>query len=211
MSQALLRYNRFDTATPVSVRAMAVRRSHAAQANGWCAPVTANSSGGTYSYSVKPEATGSRSSRGALRRPHPPDRGRDRLRAPAAQRRATPSTDEVFAKDWITIANWGPITADVGTRHLTSPAGQDHLRHAQAGDTTSSRTTPAPSSPTPPDFDLPAVNRASPTPRTTTACSPPGCYGWVAATKWLSTRRVHDQLGTAGATHNYYVCKLSLN
>src|SRR5215208_3930463 len=56
VSQALLRYNRFDTSTLPCLNEDSGGQVvlEAPQSNGWCRPVTANTSGGAFSYSVSP-------------------------------------------------------------------------------------------------------------------------------------------------------------
>ncbi len=218
VSQALLRYNRFDTSTHPCINEGAGGQVvlQAAQANGWCAPVSANSSGGSFSYSVKPEADGlTIVSSGFFD-------GLTRRIAVEADFEPQPGTGgvnpfdemQVFGKDGITIANGGRITADVGTYgDLTvTNGGKLTCDDAEAGDYDFHNSNSSTCVPDAPDFDLPAVDSSvAETTNNNSLLATAGCHSWVAATKALSIPNGCTlSLGSAGVTHDFYVCKLSL-
>ena len=225
VSNALFRYNRFDTSTlpclnegaggQVVLEAAQTEGSN----NGWCRPVTANAANGAYSYSVRPFVDGSPSdgdemiivSTGY-------DDGVSRRIKVSAQYTTqpgnggvTPFEDFQLLADSITIANGSTITADIGTQGglIITNGGKLHCEKVQAGSTDFPKDDPCPVGT--PDFDLPPVdNTIVKATNDNGLLSTGGCQAWDATTKRLTLNCAYT-LGTAGVTQNYYLCKLTLN
>lgn len=218
VSQALLRYNRFDTSTYPCINETSGGQVilEAAQSNGWCRPVTANTSGGSYSYSVKPGTAGMKIvSSGYFD-------GLTRRVKVEAKYEAQPGNGgvkpfeamQVLGKDGITIANGGRITADVGTYgELTvNNGGRLNCDDAQAGSSSFASSTSSSCIPTAPTFDLPAVDSSvAKTINQNDLLAVSGCHSWSSTTKLLSIPNSCTlTLGLAGTTQDYYICELSL-
>ncbi len=218
VSQGLLRYNRFDTSTLPCLNEGAGGQVvlEAPQANGWCRPVTANSSGGSYSYSVKPEADGltivsSGYFDGLARRV----KVEADYEAQPGTGGVTPFDDmQVYGKDSITISNGGRITADVGTYGAltVSNGGKLTCDDAEAGSHSFHNGNSSTCTPAAPDFELPPVDSSvAQTTNNNSLLAAAGCHSWSATTKLLSIPNSCTlTLGAAGVTHDYYICKLSL-
>jgi hypothetical protein len=219
VAQALLRYNRFDTSGPLPCLNEGAGGQvilAAPQANGWCLPVTANTSGGSFSYSVKPTAqelaivsTGYFD--GLSRRVKVQA---DYESAPGSGGVKPFEEMQVFGKDSITISNGGRVTADVGTQGALNVTNGGKLvcDDAQAGSYSFQGGQASSCTPTPPNFTLPPVDSSvAKVTNHNTLLAAAGCHSWSATTKLLS---IPDSctltLGVSGVTNDFYICKLSL-
>lgn len=218
VSQALFRYNRFDTSALPCLNEGSGGQVvlEPTQSNGWCRPVSTNSSGGTFSYSVRPAEGGmSIVSTGYVD-------GLARRVKVEAEYQAQPGSGgltvfeklQVFGKDSITVSNGGRITADVGTYGplTVTNGGKLTCDKAEAGSHTFQGGNASSCTPTPPDFDLPAVDSSvAKVTNDNSLLAAAGCHSWSSTTKLLSLPNSCTlTLGTAGTTRDFYICKLSL-
>lgn len=218
VSQALLRYNRFDTSTLPCLNEGSGGQVvlEATQSNGWCRPVTTSSSGGSFSYSVKPAAAGMTIvSTGFFD-------GLTRRVKVEAEYQAEPGSGgvtpfdgmQVFGKDSITIENGGRITADVGTYGALTVTNGGKLTcdDAEAGSSIFHNGNSSTCVPTAPDFDLPAVDSSvAKVTNNNGLLAAGGCHSWSSTSKLLTIPNSCTlTLGAAGTTQDFYICKLTL-
>lgn len=214
VSHALLRYNRFDTTAYPCINEGAGGQVvlEAAQANGWCRPVTVNSSGGSFSYSVKPGATGlTIVSTGFFD-------GLTRRVKVFAKYEAQPGNGgirpfedvQVIGKDAVTINNGSSINADVGTQGLLTVGNGGKLYCGKAQAASTSFAKGAPCTVSLPDFELPAVDSSVAKVDNDNALLPGSCRSWNATSKLL-TITCSTTFGVSGQTQDFYVCKLTNN
>ncbi len=225
-SQALLRYNSFTTtaAKPCVTEGPGGQAyldesgalADPPQPTGWCAPVTATTSGGSYRYDIKPGAAGiliistgvfdgitRRIKVGTTYVANPPPSG------------ATPfDTFDVIAKDGITLNSGTRIAANVatnGTLDLNS-GSRIYCDNAQYGSIVLNSGSSIGCAGTTPNIDVPDVDT---TPYRTTnnnSLIGTGCWNYSSVSKWLIVNSgCSITLGQSGVTHNYYFCRLELN
>jgi len=230
VSQALFRYNRFDTSNP-SEPSQPLCLNEAAGGQvvlepvqtsppallGWCRPVTGSTSGGTYSYSVRPTAIGltvvsTGTFEGLSRR----IQVEAKYEAVPGNGGVTPFEDkQVFAKDGITINQGGRITADVGTYGTLTVGNGGQLKcdDAQAGATVFHNSKSSTCQPATPDFELPTVDSTvAESTNQNALLTGSGCHSWSETSKKLTiSNSCSLTLGTAGTTTDFYICKLTLN
>lgn len=216
VSQALFRYNRFDTSAMPCLNEGAGGQVvlEPTESSGWCRPVTANTSGGSYSYSVKPAASGmtivsSGYFDGLARRV----KVEAEYQAQPGSGGVTPfDAVQVIGKDGITIINGGRITADVGTfGPLTvDNGGKLTCDDAQAGSYSFHNGNSSDCIPTDPDFDVPAVDSSvAAASNQNSLLAVAGCHSWSSTTLSIPNACTLT-LGAEGTTQDYYICKLSL-
>lgn len=228
VSQALFRYNRFDTSAMPCLSEGAGGQvvldgsgplADPPQPAGWCAPVTATTSGGSYSYSVKPATLATPEmtivSSGYFD-------GLARRVKVEADYQAQPGSGgvtvfdgvQVIGKDGITISNGGRITADVGTYGplTVTNGGKLTCDDAEAGSYSFHNGNSSTCIPDDPDFELPAVDSSvAAVSNQNSLLAVSGCHSWSSTTKLLSIPNSCTlTLGAAGTTQDYYICKLSL-
>jgi len=216
VSHALFRYNRYNTASLPCVNEAAGGQVvlEPAEDDGWCRPVTGTSSGGTYSYSVRPAATGltivsTGRFEGLSRRVEVEATYETRI----GSGQVTPFADQqVLAKDGIAVGSGGRITADVGTQGQLSVTngGKLSCEDAQAASTSFSNGEPCPISA--PTFDLPPADPSVARVYNDNA-SLAGSACWSETTQQLTVggRCRTLTLGVAGTTSTFYICKLTLD
>lgn len=220
VSQAIYRYNRFDTSDPATPCLAEVAggqvvldetgaNANPVQPTGWCAPVTGSSSGGTFSYSVKPEPTGieivSSGRFDALTRRV--DVEAEYTTEPG-NGGVSPFEDLQILGNEITISNGSSIDADVGSKSTLTveKGGKLYCDEAQAA--VSEFPKDPPCAVTAPSFDLPPVNSSLAKVDNDNALLTGACRTWSATRLTITCP---TRFGTAGETHDFYVCKLTNN